>query len=65
MLKHGWLLPNRTNMFDTWQAHKDDELAARAAAVSRLDDERDAIIALLDVVRGPVPQLKLPTLPPS
>lgn len=50
----------RTIMFETWQTHKDEELAARAAAISRMDDEREAIIALLDVVRGPVPQLKLP-----
>jgi hypothetical protein len=47
-------------MFETWQTHKDDEQAARAAAISRMDDDRAAVIALLDVVRGPVPQLRLP-----
>jgi hypothetical protein len=47
-------------MYETWQAHRDEELAARAAAVARMDNEREAIAALLVVVRGPVATLKLP-----
>jgi hypothetical protein len=47
-------------MFETWQAHREAEVAARAAAIARMDDEREAITALLDVVRGPAPELKLP-----
>jgi hypothetical protein len=62
VLKAGPWVSMTTIMFETWLTHKDDELAARTAAISRMDDDREAIIALLDVVRGPVPQLKLPTL---
>jgi hypothetical protein len=47
-------------MYETWQAHREDELATRAAAVARMDNEREAIAALLVVVRGPVATLKLP-----